>query len=316
MNDKISLVVPVFNSEHYLERCLDSLINQSYGNLEFLIVNDGSTDQSFKILQEYASRDERIKLFDKENGGIGSAYNVAFKHISGDYVLFVDSDDFLELEACEELIQLAEENNADMVHFASKVINLQGEEIKRNAFGGINDLAENQEKILTHFTDTLKHPSLINLFKSELFKDVEVFNQNVGIDEMLTPQLMLKMNRAIYTSKAYCNVVAREDSVSRSVYGEAKLQQLMEVYNYIIDYVKPVNKRLEEYYLEKYWIILLASIKGHWKKENTLSKKFLKEAYLEFSILHKKIKRTSFYSQLSLKNRLEFSLYKIAVSVL
>lgn len=252
MDDRISLIVPVFNSEHYLERCLGSLINQSYSNLEFIIVNDGSTDQSFKILQEYASRDERIKLFDKENGGIGSAYNVAFKHISGDYVLFVDSDDYLELNACEQLLFMAKESNADMVHFASRVVDTNGNEIQKNTFHGVNGATKNLAELENLFVNKLKHPSLINLYRASLFDDVTVFDQNVGIDEMLTPQLFINTKRAVFTKQAFCNVVARPDSVSRSKYSLLKLQQTIRVFDFVLDFTKDSMKLYHAHMKVKY----------------------------------------------------------------
>jgi glycosyltransferase involved in cell wall biosynthesis len=309
MNQTISVIIPVFNSEGFIEKCINSIINQSYKSLEIIIINDGSTDGSKGIIDRFVSIDKRIKFFSKGNGGIGSAYKMAFKHVTGDFILFVDSDDFLELETCEELMNVALQENVDMVHFASKVVDVSGQEIEGNAFGGIDEVAESQDQIVSLFVEKLKHPSLINLFKSNLFTDIKIFDQNIGIDEMLTPQLLLKMNKAVYTTKSYCNVVAREDSVSRSVYGEVKLEQLVDVYTFIIDFVRPNSEKLEKYYVEKYWLILLSTIRNHWKNESSFSKPLLKKLYSEYHILFDEAKNTPYYNSLNWVRKLEVYFY-------
>ena len=105
-NAKVSVVVPVYNVEKYLSRCLDSIINQTYRNLEILLVDDGSTDKSGEICDYYALKDNRIKIFHKNNGGVSSARNYALERMSGDYVTFVDSDDTLSIDAVKKLSSL------------------------------------------------------------------------------------------------------------------------------------------------------------------------------------------------------------------
>lgn len=103
MKDKISVIVPVYNVEKYLEECLDSLINQTYNNIEIILINDGSTDNSLKICKKYKKIDSRIILINKKNEGVSSARNVGLRKATGKYIMFVDSDDYLELEAVELL---------------------------------------------------------------------------------------------------------------------------------------------------------------------------------------------------------------------
>jgi len=109
--DKISIIIPVYNVEPYIRRCLDSVIHQTYTNLEILCINDGSTDLSGKICEEYAARDKRIKVFHKKNGGLPSARNEGIKNITGKYVGFVDSDDWIEPEMYEILYKLVKSKN-------------------------------------------------------------------------------------------------------------------------------------------------------------------------------------------------------------
>lgn len=103
MTEKITVIVPVYNVENYLEKCLDSLINQTYKNLEIIVINDGSTDNSGEICQEYAQKDNRIVYIEKENGGQSEARNMGLDRMTGSYVTFVDSDDWVELDYVETL---------------------------------------------------------------------------------------------------------------------------------------------------------------------------------------------------------------------
>lgn len=114
----ISIIVPVYNVEHFLPRCLDSIINQTYTNLEILCVNDGSPDNCGQILAEYAARDSRIKVIEQENRGASEARNTALDHSSGQYLMFVDADDYLAQDACSLAALTAEKENADLVFWS------------------------------------------------------------------------------------------------------------------------------------------------------------------------------------------------------
>ena len=116
---KVSVIVPVYNVEDYLEKCLDSVIGQTFEDIEIICVNDGSTDNSLDILNEYEKKDNRIKVISQENAGLAEARNVGMKHACGEYLLFLDSDDWLELECIEELYANAKNNDSDMVLFNS-----------------------------------------------------------------------------------------------------------------------------------------------------------------------------------------------------
>ena len=119
-NPKISVILPVYNVEKYLGECLDSIINQTLKDIEVICVNDGSTDNSLSILKEYASKDTRIKIIDKENEGQGYARKVGLENAIGKYILFCDSDDYYaDLTAFEELYNYIEKVNVDVVLFES-----------------------------------------------------------------------------------------------------------------------------------------------------------------------------------------------------
>ena len=113
-NKLISLIIPVYNTEKYLRQCLDCVVNQTYKNLEIIIINDGSTDNSLNIINEYANNDKRIKVLDIPNSGGGNARNKGLDIATGDYIGFVDSDDTLELEMYEILLSYTLKNDVDM----------------------------------------------------------------------------------------------------------------------------------------------------------------------------------------------------------
>ncbi len=117
-NPLISIIVPVYNVEKYLRQCLENLINQTYKNIEIICINNGSTDKSSEILVEFAQKDSRIKIITQEKSGVSAARNSGLKIASGDYIMFVDSDDWTEIDACEKLITEAKLTGADVVLFS------------------------------------------------------------------------------------------------------------------------------------------------------------------------------------------------------
>lgn len=112
---KVSIIVPVYNVEKYLYRCMDSLINQTLEDIEIIAINDGSTDSSLEILQEYEKRDKRVLIINKENTGVSDSRNTGIDKSTGDYILFVDSDDWIELDMVNQLYHKAEKNHSDIV---------------------------------------------------------------------------------------------------------------------------------------------------------------------------------------------------------
>ena len=119
---KLSVIVPVYNVAPYLRKCLDSLLGQSYSNLEIILCDDGSTDNSGAICDEYAQKDSRCLVIHKENEGVCTARNAAFQKVTGDYVTFVDSDDFLEPNAYETVLSAVQEHAADACFYGWKRI--------------------------------------------------------------------------------------------------------------------------------------------------------------------------------------------------
>lgn len=111
----VSVIVPAYNMEKYLGRCLDALISQSYQDLEIIVINDGSLDKTCEIAMEYAGRDDRIKAITKENGGVSSARNLGIENASGEYIYFFDPDDLIETDGIENLVKAMTESGVDLV---------------------------------------------------------------------------------------------------------------------------------------------------------------------------------------------------------
>ena len=116
---KISIIIPVYNSEDFLSQCLDSIIDQSLKEIEIICINDGSTDNSLNILEDYANKDKRIVIIDKVNEGTGKARNIAIEQASGEYLYFVDSDDWIEERTCENLYSISKKYNLDLLQTTS-----------------------------------------------------------------------------------------------------------------------------------------------------------------------------------------------------
>lgn len=127
---KISIIVPVYNTELYLRECIESILRQSYVDFEVLLVDDGSTDASGSICEDYAAKDTRIRVFHQDNQGVSSARNLALDHVQGRYVLFLDADDFWYVDTClETLVNEALRTGADIVRGEYKAVDEQGNDL-------------------------------------------------------------------------------------------------------------------------------------------------------------------------------------------
>lgn len=297
MNEvKISVIVPIFNSEEYLARCLDSIINQSYRNLEIILVNDGSTDSSMSIIEKVESMDNRVLVINKENGGIGSAYRIALGMATGDYLSFVDSDDYIALSMYEELIRIIEDNKPDIIHFGTVLINENG--IRAIAHRTFNLTIDGTDNILNHHFTSLKFPGLgCRIFKKHLFSKVEFFNQNIGIDEMTIVQILVRCSRAVYISKVFYYAEERIESVSRITYSRKKINESIRVYRFLCDYLEKANERYAPYIYIKYltFIILVCSqigIKAELAESVELSKMIN-----DISLYCTKVKKNSIFKK-------------------
>lgn len=186
----LSVIVPIYNADEYLPQCLDSIINQTYKNLEIILVDDGSTDQSFDICNTYAIKDQRIKVIHKDNDGLVNARKSGINYATGDYIGYVDADDFIEPDYFEKMIRVGEESKADIV-----------------AAGHYHDIGDDSSIIRNGICEGIYMTK--DLFAKLLYNG-KFFEYGI------TPQVYTKIFRADILKKAQLNVpaniVAGEDA--------------------------------------------------------------------------------------------------------
>lgn len=187
--NKYSIIIPVYNSEKTLKKCLDSVINQTYENLEIICINDGSGDNSLKILNEYAKKDDRIIIVNKENGGLASARNEGIKKANGDVITFLDSDDWLEID-CIEYVNNIWKMNKDLDVYRGNYYLTDGKNQKNDKeykryTGKVELTKEIRRKILYDiYNGKIQSFSWLLFLKSEVIKEKEiVFNNKVTFME-------------------------------------------------------------------------------------------------------------------------------------
>ena len=177
---KLSVIIPVYNVERYLKECLDSVCNQTLEDIEIICINDGSTDNSLDILNEYAAKDNRIKIISKENGGQATARNLGIKEAQGEYIAFVDSDDFIEPEMFEKLYSKAKADNLDLVMCKIATYDNQTGEIKDNVWYYMLGVFRDFEKdIFSHkdthdFTCEIAVTPYNKIYKTSILKDNDI----------------------------------------------------------------------------------------------------------------------------------------------
>lgn len=185
---KISIIIPMYNAEKYIARCLESVINQSFNDIEIIIVNDGSTDKSLEICRKYAEVDERIVILNKENNGVSVARNQGMNVATGEYVMFVDSDDWIDESMCQDLYKRISECNADIC-FCNN-IKEYGNKSEYIDFGDSKDvinlsLIEEKDKKIAHRRETFRGPCA-KLYKRSIIIDNNItFKRELAIGEDL-----------------------------------------------------------------------------------------------------------------------------------
>lgn len=223
MTEKITVIVPVYNVENYLNKCLDSLINQTYKNLEIIVINDGSTDNSGKICQEYAQKDNRIIYIEKENGGQSEARNMGLDRMTGSYVTFVDSDDWVELDYVEVLYNKLIEYQADISVGNYYSYNEQEGIFYFHIFGSsYYEKVYDNVSIFENFYESehMKNFALLcvggKLYKADLFRELRFEVGKLGEDGYLNQKIYLLAEKTIYLNAGLYAYRQREGSSSRS----------------------------------------------------------------------------------------------------
>ena len=248
MNKLVSIIVPVYNVSTYLKECLDSLINQTYKNIEIILVDDGSTDDSFKICKSYADLDKRIKLFKKVNGGAASARNLALDKATGYYICFVDSDDYVELDYVHRLVEELEKNDADVA--ICSYSNLDKIKSTKYEYGIKEKIFTAEEYIENFLTDWTSALMWNKIFKRELIGNIRFPVGHKIDDEFFTYQCIMKCKKIYFFNEFLYIYRLRQSSVmndsNKEMILKDRLQYLTERYdNVITRYPKLKIKYLE-----------------------------------------------------------------------
>lgn len=231
--EKVSIIVPIYNVEKYIERCIKSLISQTYRDIEILLINDGSPDDSKTICERYEKIDKRIKLYNKENGGLSDTRNYGLKRAKGEYILFVDSDDYIESNTVEVLISEMKKDNLDIVA-GNAVLEADGEDKKylditkhdkNKVTNGLEYYVSSNE------ADFFQASVCIYMYKRELILENNLFFEK-GIlheDEEWTPRVMINAKRVKYINFIFYHYTAsRENSIMNS---KDKTKNMVDLFN-------------------------------------------------------------------------------------
>ena len=209
---KISVIVPVYNAEKYLEACLDSLLQQTYKNLEIIVINDGSSDHSLEIARKYEKNHNCIRVYDQVNKGVSSARNNGIAYVTGDWISFIDADDTLDSDMYECLIRTQKEYSADIVHCGYK--HVVGEEIRLIHDTGMVLEQTSEEALNCLIARKYFVGSLWNkLFSVKIIQGLS-FREDLKINEdiLFVFQAFSKCKKAVFIDLAKYNYIAHRDS--------------------------------------------------------------------------------------------------------
>jgi len=222
MKEQISIVVPVYNVEQYLEKCVNSIINQTYKNLEIILIDDGATDSSGKLCDELAKIDNRIKVYHKENGGLSDARNYGVERATGDYIGFVDSDDYIDSEMYEKLYEAIKKEDVDVAEcnfrfiYSNRITNYTDDKYY---------LVLNKDEYTKEYVtmNRIFGAAWTKLIKSSLAKEIKFPKGKLFEDGFYSLELMKKARNFVIFDSPYYNYVMRENSITTNKFSEKSL---------------------------------------------------------------------------------------------
>ncbi|MDT1940063.1 MULTISPECIES: glycosyltransferase [Carnobacterium] len=283
----ITIIVPIFNSENFLEKCLESILAQTYKDLEIILVNDGSNDRSKDICNAYAKIDSRIKLIHKNNEGVSAARNDALKVAKGEYVGFVDSDDWIDPKMYENLYKLIRSTDSD--------ISVCGYKTRLNSsINGKIDyftIEDNKEKINILIKNNQVGGYLWNkLFSMDIIKKngISLFDENIYFceDLLYTSQLFMESKSVSVTTASYYNYITHGNNSTSYTYSKSKLTALLALQQIIDKFQDSINGGLELY--KDLFMHINISLLMNGMKQKKLDKKttlYLKKNLFRYNLL-------------------------------
>lgn len=262
----ISIIVPVYNVERYLSKCLDSLIQQTYTNIEIICVNDGSKDGSEKIINKYLRRDDRVKLINKKNQGVSKARNTGINYAKGKYIMFVDADDWVDTDTCEKSWCAMRKEDADVVLW-SYVSENNGLQSYKNIYPKDKIFNEEMTKRLLHRRfvgirgEELAHPELADslcpvwgkLYKASLIKEhniqfVDLSEIGTYEDGLFNLEVFLYVKKAVYLNKYFYHYRRDNENSITSKYNMNLYEQWQRLFDRMEEYIKV--KQLSDDYVD------------------------------------------------------------------
>lgn len=279
----ISIIVPVYNVEKYLDRCVQSILIQSFKRFELILVNDGSTDNSFEICQKYRKKDSRVILISQENKGLSAARNTGLNNAHGDYICFIDSDDFIEKDYLKLLLNNLKSNNADISMCEYFLSNEKGKKysiVKFNEPKNISILSG--KNTFNYFYEDNCVPNVVawnKLYKASLFKELRYKEGYYFEDEFIARPLFYAAKRVSFLREPLYNYVQRSGSIMDSAWNLKKYEDRQLMYEERIDYFKNNDRRLYKFAVQQYkdWIIGI-----DYENCNNLDKLYLSKLQKEY----------------------------------
>lgn len=247
MKPKFSIVVPIYNVEQYLEKCVDSLLNQTYGDIEIILVDDGSPDHCPQMCDEFAKSDNRVVVIHKQNGGLSDARNKGLEMAQGEYIMFVDSDDYLEINACERFAEFTKQGYDILVGDAS----IEGGSANIEHIEKTETVYSGEDYLLTALA-ARKMPmaAWLNVYRKKFLEnyDLRFKYGRLHEDEEFTPRAFLKAGQVVCTGIVFYHYIIRNNSITtqkdkrknaESLY--CTCTELKELYNHVSN---PTLKKL------------------------------------------------------------------------
>ena len=225
MNPKISIIVPVYNAEHYIHQCIDSILAQTFTDFELILVNDGSQDNSGSICNEYGKVDGRIRVLHKENGGQSSARNLGLNNATGDYIGFVDSDDWIDQEMYLSLINPAILMNADIVACNLMVMKPNGSFRKYHEEALDITFTKDEAMRELYKNEILTFSPCNKIYRREVFQGQRFKEESILEDLDISYIIIFKANKILYIKDALYFYRFNNKSTMRSEFSEKRLDE-------------------------------------------------------------------------------------------
>ena len=274
---KLSIIVPVYKVERFLDKCVESILAQTFSDFELILVDDGSPDDCGKMCDAWKTRDERLKVIHKENGGLSDARNAGIEIAEGDYIGFVDSDDYIKPDMFEVLVKNLEQNNADISICGYMDVYANG---VRNESEDRSVFAWNQKETIENILlGKLVSVHVVNkLYKHELFATVRYPVGKISEDAYIVMDILDQIHTAVFTPySAYC-YNHREDSINTIKYREVdktRIEAHEKNYQYICEKYPDMKKLAYERYLGAVVFVANKMLLGNVKKDNSDRKRLL-----------------------------------------